>query len=209
MNKYMLLIALIAVIVLSVSCSPFEATAGVAQVKTPTPTPAPVIDKATADRITDLENRVKRLEQGLDPRVIEYNMVQSALWKILLENGFDGMMASSLPYTNDMRQFPNATIPLYGFDKNKDGKPDTNYVPFEKTLWFYQANVNSLQMMVQGPDPKLVEILDGGKGRAEAFETELHNVQTAVMAMLADSKAGVLDGAKTNVNDMDLLMVSL
>jgi len=34
-----------------------------------------------------------------------------------------------------------------------------------------------------------------GKGKAESYETELHNVQTAVMAMLADSSTGVLDAA--------------
>jgi type IV pilus assembly protein PilA len=33
------------------------------------------------------------------------------------------------------------------------------------------------------------------KGKSEAGETELHNVQTAVMAMLADSASGQLDAA--------------
>lgn len=32
------------------------------------------------------------------------------------------------------------------------------------------------------------------KGKAESYETELHNVQTAVMAMLSESTTGVLDG---------------
>ena len=32
-----------------------------------------------------------------------------------------------------------------------------------------------------------------GKGKTESYETELHNVQTASMAMLADSTAGELD----------------
>ena len=31
-----------------------------------------------------------------------------------------------------------------------------------------------------------------GKGKTEAYETELHNIQTAVMAMLADSSTGNL-----------------
>ena len=35
------------------------------------------------------------------------------------------------------------------------------------------------------------------KGKTEAAETELHNVQTAVMAMLADSTSGQLDAAIT------------
>ena len=34
-----------------------------------------------------------------------------------------------------------------------------------------------------------------GRGKAEAYATELHNVQTGVMAMIADSTAGVLDAA--------------
>jgi type IV pilus assembly protein PilA len=33
------------------------------------------------------------------------------------------------------------------------------------------------------------------RGKTEAAETELHNVQTAVMAMLADSDSGQLDAA--------------
>jgi type IV pilus assembly protein PilA len=32
-----------------------------------------------------------------------------------------------------------------------------------------------------------------GKGKSESAETELHNIQTAVMAMLADSTTGQLD----------------
>ena len=42
-----------------------------------------------------------------------------------------------------------------------------------------------------------------GQGKTEAYETELHNIQTAAMAMLADSTAGVLDSAQTGIDDMD------
>jgi type IV pilus assembly protein PilA len=43
-----------------------------------------------------------------------------------------------------------------------------------------------------------------GKGKTESYETELHNLQTAVMAMLADSTAGVLDTPLlTGVSDLD------
>ena len=43
-----------------------------------------------------------------------------------------------------------------------------------------------------------------GKGKTESYATELHNVQTASMAMLADSSAGVLDAAiTTGTSDMD------
>ena len=41
-----------------------------------------------------------------------------------------------------------------------------------------------------------------GKGKTESYETELHNVQTAVMAMLADSATGNLSAASTKVTDM-------
>ncbi len=34
-----------------------------------------------------------------------------------------------------------------------------------------------------------------GKGKTESYETELHNVQTAVMAMLADSTSGNITNA--------------
>ena len=42
-----------------------------------------------------------------------------------------------------------------------------------------------------------------GKGKTESYATELHNIQTATMAMLADSTAGVLDAASSNVTDLD------
>jgi len=45
-----------------------------------------------------------------------------------------------------------------------------------------------------------------GKGKNEAYEAELHNVQTAVMAMLADSTAGVLDAAYPATNDMTTIL---
>ena len=41
-----------------------------------------------------------------------------------------------------------------------------------------------------------------GQGKSESYETELHNVQTSVMAMLADSTAGVLDSAYAATDDM-------
>ena len=42
-----------------------------------------------------------------------------------------------------------------------------------------------------------------GKGKTESYETELHNVQTAVMALLADSVAGELDADVAATKDMD------
>ncbi len=42
-----------------------------------------------------------------------------------------------------------------------------------------------------------------GRGKTEARETELHNIQTAVMAMLADSVNGTIDNAPVGpTNDM-------
>ena len=45
-----------------------------------------------------------------------------------------------------------------------------------------------------------------GQGKSEAWATELHNIQTATMAMMADSTAGVLDGASSGVSDLDLVL---
>jgi prepilin-type N-terminal cleavage/methylation domain-containing protein len=46
-----------------------------------------------------------------------------------------------------------------------------------------------------------------GKGKEEAKEAELHNIQTAVMAMLADSTTGLIDDdgdpVITAITDMD------
>jgi len=44
-----------------------------------------------------------------------------------------------------------------------------------------------------------------GTGKTQAWEVELHNIQTATMAMMADSTAGVLDSEQTGINDMDLV----
>jgi type IV pilus assembly protein PilA len=42
-----------------------------------------------------------------------------------------------------------------------------------------------------------------GQGKTESQESELHNVQTATMALLADSQVGSIDSAKTDISDMD------
>jgi hypothetical protein len=157
-------------------------------------------------RITELENRVAILEQGLDERVIEYNIIHSALWEMIIDNKLNRIPGDSFPYTNDMRQFPSPSAPLYGYDKNGDGIPDTNYVPFETTVWFYEAGAYIPDLMIQGCDPALVERVGvGTRGKAEALETELHNIQTAVMAMMADSNSGRLDANLTFIEDMDLV----
>ena len=44
-----------------------------------------------------------------------------------------------------------------------------------------------------------------GEGKKESYETELHNIQTATMAMLADSNAGVLDATQSGIHDMSLV----
>ena len=45
-----------------------------------------------------------------------------------------------------------------------------------------------------------------GQGNTQAYETELHNIQTATIAMLVDSTAGVLDAAASGVSDLDLVL---
>ncbi|MFC2032852.1 hypothetical protein ACFLUS_05845 [Chloroflexota bacterium] len=57
------------------------------------------------------------------------------------------------------------------------------------------------QMTPKTPDPS--KYLD--KTRQESYNTELHNIETAVVAMLADSNSSVLDTIQTNVNDMGLV----
>lgn len=42
-----------------------------------------------------------------------------------------------------------------------------------------------------------------GKGKVEALATELHDVQTGVIALMADSTNGYLDAAVAGTSDMD------
>ena len=45
-----------------------------------------------------------------------------------------------------------------------------------------------------------------GKGKAESYEAELHNIQTATMAMMADSTSGNITGGTGNATgDMDTI----
>ena len=46
------------------------------------------------------------------------------------------------------------------------------------------------------------------QGKTESYEAELHNVQTAVMAMLVNSTSGQLDGAVSATADMDLALAT-
>jgi len=46
-----------------------------------------------------------------------------------------------------------------------------------------------------------------GTGKTQAYEVELHNVQTGVMAMMADSTNGYLDGIVGPTADMTLVQV--
>ena len=47
-----------------------------------------------------------------------------------------------------------------------------------------------------------------GKGKAESYATELHNVTTATMAMLADSTAGELDTVGLGVATADMSTIT-
>lgn len=44
-----------------------------------------------------------------------------------------------------------------------------------------------------------------GKGKTESYATELHNIQTGVMALMADTQATSLSGTLTNVSDLSLV----
>ena len=47
-----------------------------------------------------------------------------------------------------------------------------------------------------------------GKGKTEAYETELHNIQTATMAMLADSSTGNLTTGLSGIYDLDSVVTT-
>ena len=49
--------------------------------------------------------------------------------------------------------------------------------------------------------PNVGQFIGGGK--TEAYAAELHNVRTAVTAMLAESKAGELDASVSATDEMD------
>ena len=44
-----------------------------------------------------------------------------------------------------------------------------------------------------------------GEGKTESYQVELHNVQTSVMALMADSTAGELDGDVAATDDMSIV----
>ncbi|MFX1538999.1 MAG: hypothetical protein ACFFDI_32855, partial [Promethearchaeota archaeon] len=152
--------------------------------------------EAMSARINELEQRVEYLEQGLNERVIEYHMVQSAMFQMIVDKGsleFLDSTGDRLLPTNDMRLFPKKDSPLYGFDKNKDGIPDTNYFPYANTKWYYQW-FDGIPWVMQYPvlDWGNLSLQGANVGQLEAYEVELHNIQTAVMAMMADAATGNL-----------------
>lgn len=51
--------------------------------------------------------------------------------------------------------------------------------------------------------PNVVKFI--GRGETESYAAELHNIQTATMAMLANSTARELDSTHTDISDMDLV----
>jgi len=46
-----------------------------------------------------------------------------------------------------------------------------------------------------------------GRGEAESYQAELHNLQTGVTAMVASSENGALDSDHTDISDMSLVRV--
>jgi hypothetical protein len=220
-----LLLAVMSLMIVTVLVIPFTSCNSTSELlplsSNPAKAEASVDDyQALSSRISELENRIEQLEQGLGERVIEYNIVKSALIQMILDNDLIdtdwgrvsslGAFSSSWAPTNDMRLFPSPDSPLFGYDKNKDGKPDTNYVPFETSRWFYE-NGDDFQIG-QFPDmgwshltkrPTLEEL--NQRAQTTPYLTELHSIQTAVTAMLADSKAGILDANLTSIDDTHLV----
>jgi len=47
-----------------------------------------------------------------------------------------------------------------------------------------------------------------GRGKTEAYQTELHDIQTSVMAMMVDSGSGQLDADVATTADMDLVLAT-
>ena len=47
-----------------------------------------------------------------------------------------------------------------------------------------------------------------GQGKEEAWATELHNIQTGVMAMMVDSASGELDGPVAATTDMYIVLAT-
>ncbi len=193
-------------VIMTILIIPFTSCTSASELLPLSNNPAKADDYNTlSDRLNKLEERVTYLERGLDERVIEYNVVQSALWHMIVENKFNRIPGNSFPYTNDMRQFPSPAAPLYGFDTNNDGKSDTNYVPFDKTVWFYRVDDYIPEAIVQGADPKLIERLVAGRDKTQAAATELHNIQTAVLAAMADTSSANIT-AGTFDDDHDIIV---
>ena len=47
-----------------------------------------------------------------------------------------------------------------------------------------------------------------GKGKTESYETELHNIQTGVMAMISEAASGQLDAAVSATADMSTVLAT-
>lgn len=72
--------------------------------------------------------------------------------------------------------------------------------------------INELEKQVESLEQKSSQNNEGNivitpsiPSPLDDFEKELHNIQTAVMAMLADSNKGILDNSRTGINDLDLV----
>ena len=62
-------------------------------------------------------------------------------------------------------------------------------------------SISCAQMTPKTPDlPRYVE-----KAKKESYSNELHDIQTAVVALLADSNSSVLDTTQSDLDDLDLV----
>ena len=128
--KKLIHIILISAIVASLAISYTSCTQSIPQLPVKTTEASADDYEAMSSKISQLESRIEQLEQGLDERVIEYNIVKSALIQMVLDNDLIdtdwgnvsslGTYFSSWAPTNDMRLFPSPDSPLFGYDKNED-----------------------------------------------------------------------------------------
>jgi hypothetical protein len=191
----MALISLLSLLSLTTACSQAGAIAEVAQVKTPSSTQTSAGDyEALSNRVSELEKRVERLEQkssqnNVDNIVItpsipspqdnfekELHNIQTAVMAMMADSN-DGMLDNSWTGISDLDLVTTNSGALilsnYMTGLNADGtvKSGCKYDVAK------DGTVTQRTTIVTIPSP-------------QDYEKELHNVQTAVMAMLADSATG-------------------
>ncbi len=163
-------LGLLPVMLLFASCG--EATPSLTVIPTQ---PASSGPESLSDKLST-DERLSRLEAGFDARVMEFNIVQSAVYQMMIDNKWRSIPGSEWPSTNNMRLFPNPEHPLYG------------YLPFETTVWFYQTSNNGI--IRQRLNPELIGTPPPSpeEARQEAQRAEFSSIQAAVQSLLIDNE---------------------